>query len=91
MTSVEGRGRTNFFSKAFALVKTSLARCMAECSRRGETTSAMAIHQSSNESRSHLVPRCRTKIQRSNMNHVETAMSPKQLNAVKTVVIVETA
>jgi hypothetical protein len=63
---------------------------MAESSRRREKTSAAAIQQSPNESRSHFVPRCRIKTQRSNMNHVETVMRPKLLKAVKTVVIVET-
>ncbi len=85
-----GRGRANSNRKTFALVKASLARCMADNSRRREKRSAMTDQQSSNESRSHFEPRCRIKTQRSNVNHVETAMRPKLLNAVKTVVIVET-
>jgi hypothetical protein len=88
--SVVGRGRANSNRKAFALDKASLARCMADSSRRREKTSAMTIQQSSNESRSHFEPRCRIKTQRSNMNHMETAIRPKLLNAVNIVVIVET-
>lgn len=88
--SVVGRDRANLNRKAFALVKASLARFTADSSRRRERTSATTIQQSSNESRSHFEPRCRIKTQRSNMNHMETAIRPKLLNAVNTVVIVET-
>jgi len=49
-----------------------------------------ASHQSSSESCNHFLPLCRAKIQRSDANQVDTAAKPKELNAVKTVVIVAT-
>ena len=49
-----------------------------------------ASHQSSSESCSHFLPLCREKTQRSDANQAETAAKPKELNAVKTVVIVHT-
>jgi hypothetical protein len=50
----------------------------------------IASHMSSSESCSHFLPLCREKTQRSDANQVDTAAKPKELNAVKTVVIVHT-
>jgi hypothetical protein len=50
----------------------------------------IASHESSSESCSHFPPLYREKIHRSDANQVDTAAKPKELNAVKTVVIVHT-
>lgn len=49
-----------------------------------------ASQKSSRESCSHFLPLCRAKTQRSDANQVDTAAKPKELNAVKTVVMVQT-
>jgi hypothetical protein len=46
--------------------------------------------KSSSESCSHFLPLCREKIHLSDANQVDTAARPKELNAVKRVVVVVT-
>jgi hypothetical protein len=50
----------------------------------------IASHKSSSESCNHFLPLCREKTHFSDANQVDTAAKPKELNAVKTVVIVDT-
>jgi hypothetical protein len=50
----------------------------------------IASHKSSSESCSHFLPLCREKIHLSDANQADTAAKPKELNAVNTVVIVDT-